>query len=263
MRALISTYKWELWLIVLYSFLRWAIFIAQPVLIALILDYIQNKSGNEKEIYYGLALILSYNLLDVISNLIMEQSDFIQAVIGINSKHGIVGMIYDKVLMTSTSTNNRFSQGEIINFINVDVEKISNIASNLSNATRLPFQIIFSFCFLFYFFEFSLSASMGWGAFFTLLNYLIGVTRGLLQSKIYSEKDKRMSVTNEVINSIKIIKFNSLISNFVNKILKIRNKELFFIKISLLIELLYFLLLFFLVNIFSKNLIFCNLSPDL
>ena len=183
-------------------------------------------------------LVIIYNMLDVISNLIMEQSDFLQAVIGINAKHGVVGVIYDKVLKISQATNKKFSQGEIINFINVDAEKISNISANLSNAARLPFQVVFSFWFLFYYLEFSLFASLGWGVIFTFINYLIGVTRGYIQGKIYFEKDRRMTVTNEVICNIKTIKINSFIDIFVNKILNFRNRELWFIRISLLIDLI-------------------------
>ena len=212
-------------------------FILQPVLITLILEYIQNLNEN-KEIYYGLALVIIYNILDVISIIIMEQSEFLQAVIGINAKHGIVGIIYNKVLKISQATNKQFSQGEIMNFINVDAEKISNISANLSNAARLPFQVIFSLWFLFYYLEFSLFASIGWGVIFTFINYLIGIIRGYIQRKIYFEKDRRMTVTNEAICNIKTIKINSFINIFINKIQNFRNKELFYIKLSILIELI-------------------------
>ena len=63
--------------------------------------------------------MITYNIVDIISNLITDQSDFIQSIVGINARHGITGMIYDKALKISQSTNKRFSHGEIINFINI------------------------------------------------------------------------------------------------------------------------------------------------
>ena len=242
LRSLISTYSKELWIILLFSFVRWIIIILQPILVILILEYIQNPIQSDRGIYYGLGLVIFYNVIDIVSNLIGEQSDFIQALVGINAKHGIIGIIYDKILKISQSTNKRFSQGEIINFINVDVEKVTNISSYLSYAAWLPFQALFGFWFLFYYFEFLLFSSIAIGIIFTLLCFWIGLIRGLLQKKICIEKDKRMSATNEIINSIKVIKFNSLADVFVRKILKLRNNELFLTKLSLIIEII---LLFF------------------
>ena len=175
-----------------------------------ILRYLLNPHEYYYGIYYGLTLVISYNLLDVISNLITDQSDFVQSIIGINAKHGLTGIIYDKAMRISQSTNKKFSQGEIINFINVDVEKLRSITSNLSNAAKLPFQLIFGLGFLFYYFTFLLSSSLIFGILFIILNLLIGLARGIIQKKVYYEKDKRMTITNELISNIKIVKLNSL-----------------------------------------------------
>ena len=73
----------------------------------------------------------------------MEQSDFIQMLLGVKAIHGIVGIIYDKILKLSSATNKILSQGEIINFIDVDVEKISKLVTILPLAVRFPFQVVF------------------------------------------------------------------------------------------------------------------------
>ena len=224
----------------MYGFVRWLILISQPILLILIIRYMQKPNEYDKGLVYGLSLVITYNIVDIISNLITDQSDFVQSIVGINARHGITGMIYDKALKISQSTNKRFSHGEIINFINIDVEKIKSISSNLSNAVKLPFQLIFGLGFLFYYFTFLLSASMIFGILFILINLLIGLIRGILQRKIFYHKDKRMSITNEVINSIKTIKLNSLANIFIDKIRTLRNKELYFTKLSLVIETILF-----------------------
>ena len=210
--------------------------IAQPVLVLLILDYIQDSSSYDGGIYYGLGLVILYNLIGILANLIGDQSDFIQAVIGINAKHGVIGMVYDKVLKTSQSTNKKFSQGEIINFINVDVEKVTNVSSYLSYLVLLPIQTVFGFWFMFYWFHYYLFVSVAVGIIFALMCFWIGLLKEFLQKKIWIEKDKRISATAEVINCIKIIKFNSLADVFLEKIQKLRNKELFLTKVSLIVE---------------------------
>ena len=215
--------------------MRWVIIIAQPILTTLILEYIQDQSEG-RGLYYGLSLVIGYNLLDIISNLLMEQSDFIQMVLGVKSSHGIIGVIYDKVLKLSAATNKTFSQGEIINFIDVDVEKIPKLVIVLPLAARFPFQVVFGLCFLFYYFGYSLFAGIGFGIIFTFLNYLIGLGRAALQKRILKEKDKRMRATTEVINNIKAIKLNSWIDMFIKKIFKTRNKELIYIRLGLLVD---------------------------
>ena len=205
-----------------------------------ILRYLLNPHEYYYGIYYGLTLVISYNLLDVISNLITDQSDFVQSIIGINAKHGLTGIIYDKAMRISQSTNKKFSQGEIINFINVDVEKLRSITSNLSNAAKLPFQLIFGLGFLFYYFTFLLSSSLIFGILFIILNLLIGFARGIIQKKVYYEKDKRMTITNELISNIKIVKLNSLANIFIKKLLYLRNREIFLTKSYLFIETILF-----------------------
>ena len=234
--TLIISYKGELLLLILYNLIRWVILIAQPLLVIQILSYMQNSAENSKGIAYGLFLVIFYNVLDIISSLISDQCDFIQSTISVNSKHGIIAMIYDKVLRISRTTNKDFTKGEIINFINVDVEKISNITFDLSNVVRLPFQLIFAIWFLFYYFDFYLSVSVALGVLFILLNLLIGVMREIFQRKICNEKDKRMIIINEIINNIKAIKLNCLEDIFIKKISTIRHKELFYTKISLIVE---------------------------
>ena len=234
--TLIISYKGELLSLILYNLIRWVILIAQPLLVIQILSYMQNSAENSKGIAYGLFLVIFYNVLDIISNLISDQCDFIQSTISVNSKHGIIAMIYDKVLRISHTTNKDFTKGEIINFINVDVEKISNITFDLSNVVRLPFQLIFAIWFLFYYFDFYLSVSVALGVLFILLNLLIGVMREIFQRKICNEKDKRMIIINEIINNIKAIKLNCLEDIFIKKISTIRNNELFYTKISLIVE---------------------------
>ena len=166
----------------------------------------------------------------------MEQSDFIQMLLGVKAIHGIVGIIYDKILKLSSATNKIFSQGEIINFIDVDVEKISKLVTILPLAVRFPFQVVFGLWFLFYYFGYSLFAGVGFGIFFIIWNYLIGKAREVLQKKVLREKDRRMRATTEAINNIKVIKLNSWKNLFVSQIFRTRNKELIYIRLWLLID---------------------------
>ena len=117
-----------------------------------ILKNIHSKSESEKRLDYWLAIVLVYNALEIVSDYILEQSEFIISIIGINGKNGVSGLVYDNVLRISGSTYKEYTHGEIDNFINIDFEKIMNLAINISYAVNLSFEIIFGLVLLLYYF---------------------------------------------------------------------------------------------------------------
>ena len=53
-------------------------------------------------------------------------------------------MIYEKTLKISHLVNNNFSQGEIVNFIEVDSEKIINLMGEFPQVAKLPMSLFFA-----------------------------------------------------------------------------------------------------------------------
>ena len=84
---------------------------------------------------------------------------------------GLYDLFMKKILKMSSATNKHFSQGEIINFIDVDVEKIPRLVFILPLVARLPIQLLIGLGFLYYYFGYSLFASIGSGALFAFLQY--------------------------------------------------------------------------------------------
>ena len=184
--------------------------------------------------WYGISLILIYLALDLIQNFVWMQSNFLQSVLAVKCSHGVVSLIYEKVLKISSATNKEFTQGEIINFINVDVSKIDQVANDFSKG--LLIQLIFASVFLFYYFGEALLSAFAVGAIISLINFIIAKIRANLQAKMLSCKDSRMRSTTEAIDNIKVIKLYSWKELFIQKVFKIRNRELMLIKIETLLD---------------------------
>jgi len=210
--------------------------ITQPILISLIIEFIEKPKGQDGGLFYALMLVFAYVCVDVIQNLVWQQSSFLQDIIGIKANHGLVCLIYEKVLRLSSATNKEFSQGEIINFIDVDVEQINELAYIFPLVARLPVQLLFSFSFLFFYFGVSLFTGIGAGVVLIVTNFICAKIRANLQEKILKAKDKRMRHTTEVVNNIKVIKLNSWKEFFIDKILKFRNQEVFLLKIDITVD---------------------------
>ena len=216
------------------QFLRWIFLISQPLIVTLILKYIQDPKGEDGGIIYGLGLVLLYISIDVSAFLLIERYVFIQLVLGEKAKYAIIAIIYDKVLALSSATNKEFTQGEVINFISVDVEKIPNLTDLLPLVSRFPMQLLVSIILLSFYFGLSLLGSIGVGFGLSFVGFLIAKAKAKVQVKILKEKDKRMRITTEIVQNIKTIKLNSWIDYFVTKVIKFRNQEIFLTKLGLI-----------------------------
>jgi ABC-type bacteriocin/lantibiotic exporter with double-glycine peptidase domain len=192
--------------------------------------------GEDGGIGYGIGLVFAYIFASTGANIFNEQANFYQNLLGDKAYAALIALIYNKTLKVSPSTNKQFGQGEIINFIQVDAMKAAEVAWCFPPVARLPIQLMFSLAFLFYYFGVYLFAAFGIAFVMIVLNFFIAIWNSKLQDKVLERKDKRMNTTTEVVNNIKIIKLNSWVKYFIDKVGVERNKELSTIKKSLLVN---------------------------
>lgn len=61
----------------------------------------------------------------------------------------MVSMIYEKQLRITTSTNKRFSSGEMVNFVQVDAMRLQMFSQTLPYVMKLPLLLVVCFIILF------------------------------------------------------------------------------------------------------------------
>ena len=96
-------------------------------------------------------------------------------------------MIYQKALKISNATNKKFTQGEIINFMQIDSEKIIDIWWVIPQVAKLPIALLFTWWLLFYFFGISLFGGIIIGAIVLIINYLLAIWNSKIQQKILNK----------------------------------------------------------------------------
>ena len=200
--------------------------ISIPLLLNQVIKYMEAEKGEDGGIWVGIGFISAWIIASSATKILNEQAVFYQGLLGDRSYGGLVAVIYNKTLRVSPATNKQFSQGEMINFMQVDAEKLADIAWCFPPVARLPVQLIFSLTFLFYFFSYYLFVAFGIGGALVILNYFFAKWNANIQDKALERKDKRMNTTTEVVNNIKIIKLNSWKKYFIDKVYKLRNREL-------------------------------------
>ncbi|ORX95055.1 hypothetical protein K493DRAFT_329810 [Basidiobolus meristosporus CBS 931.73] len=216
-------------LIILFTF-------SGPYFLKRILDYLEHPELYSREMAYlnVFGLLFGYVAL----SLATSQSLWIGQKIGNALKALIIGEVYAKSLRrqdvsdTAQEENGdeASSLGKITNLMAVDAHKVAEICEYLNHLYSLPMQIIITVVFLY--------KVIGWSAIagsfammLTLpLNYYLVTKWAEIEDRLMAATDKRMSVINEVLQGIKIIKFFAWEDRFKSRVDESREKELVVLK---------------------------------
>ena len=135
--------------------------------------------------------------------------------------------IYHKILSASPSSFiQRATQGEIVNFIQIDANKLTWMIQSSTNAVIGPILIIAYIYLLFDFFGYAFFAGFGFMIICLFFNYLIYSKFRKLDEEMLHKKDERMKVTTETFENIKILKLYNWENEFKGKIYDKREEEM-------------------------------------
>src|SRR5690606_29932530 len=135
--------------------------------------------------------------------------------------------VYDKVLTASpASIREKSKEGEIINFLQVDSASITTTMMYCSTLVVSPIQIIVYIYLIFYYFGISFIFGLGVLLIFLLINLIMINYYNIIQDAILAKKDKRLKVTTETLNSLKILKLYAWENEFMKRINSSREEEI-------------------------------------
>ncbi|RAL53348.1 hypothetical protein DM860_007020 [Cuscuta australis] len=143
--------------------------------------------------------------------------------IGIRIRAALMALTYKKSLLIKHDIK---SNGKVINFLNVDVERIGDFFWHIHGIWLLPVQVIFALVILYL----NLGAAPSIAALFTTVIVMVSNTplasmQEQLHSKIMEARDLRVKATSETLKNIKVLKLHSWESSFMKKLLRLRESE--------------------------------------
>jgi ATP-binding cassette subfamily C (CFTR/MRP) protein 1 len=142
-------------------------------------------------------------------------------------KGGLASTIYNKSMRLSNEGRASKSTGDIVNYMAVDAQRLTDLTQSLQQVWSAPFQI--TICMI------SLYNLVGWSMMAGIIVMVImmpiqgSAARYMknLQKDQMKNKDARTRLVNEIINNMKSIKLYAWGSAFMNKLNYVRNdKEL-------------------------------------
>ncbi|KAI3467660.1 hypothetical protein Pfo_024323 [Paulownia fortunei] len=193
-----------------------------PLLITSFVNFLSAKDEN-LQWHHGMILALIFFSAKTVESLSQRQWYFGAHRIGIRVRAALMALIYKKSLSIKYGGT---SSGNIINYINVDVERIGDFCWYFHGIWLLPVQVIFALVILYK----NLGAAPSVAAFFTTIFVMISNTplanmQEGLHTKIMEAKDSRIKATSETLKSMRVLKLHSWESTFLKKLLQLRETE--------------------------------------
>ncbi|KAL5214771.1 hypothetical protein ABZP36_003923 [Zizania latifolia] len=173
----------------------------------------------------GYLLAVAFLSAKVVETIAQRQWIFGARQLGMRLRAALISHIYQKGLRLSCGSRQKHTSGEIINYMSVDVQRITDVIWYTNYIWMLPIQLSLA--------VYVLHQNLGGGAWAGLAATLaimacnIPLTRmqKRLQAEIMAAKDGRMKSTTEVLRSMKILKLQAWDMQYLQKLETLRNVE--------------------------------------
>lgn len=211
----------------LYEVLQISLTYASPILLRLIISFVEKKYTENKEpIWKGISYVTLLFACAAIQTLLTSQYIKSMTIIGMKIRTALINTIYRKYLVVSNAARKESTVGEIVNLMAVDAERFLFMTQYLNVLWSAPLQIIVCLYFLWGVIGPSVLAGLAVMLLMIPINGWMANFTKKLQVKQMAHKDKRVKMMNEILNGIKVLKLYAWEPSFEEIINETREKEL-------------------------------------
>jgi ABC-type multidrug transport system fused ATPase/permease subunit len=191
----------------------------------LIDDFVEYLGGRRRFAHEGITLVLVFFVAKLINNLTERQLEFGEQYLGLKIKSALTAVVYRKAIRLSSQSRQSHTSGEIINYMAVDVERMSESAWCLPYFWILPLQIFLALVILDKVVGIAWMAALVAAIFALCLNVPIEKMQESYEDKAMEAKDSRMKAMVECLRNMRVLKLQAWENRYLAKIEEIRLGE--------------------------------------
>jgi ATP-binding cassette subfamily C (CFTR/MRP) protein 1 len=140
-------------------------------------------------------------------------------------KAALMAFLFHKGLRLSNQSRRSHTSAEIINYMVVDVQKISDFTWSINHFWTLPVRIGLALAILSHVVGVAWVAALGAALLIMFINTPLTKLLEKLQAKVMAAKDERMKATSESLRNMRVLKLHAWDETYLAKIEDLRGKE--------------------------------------